>query len=175
MPHADFVHLRVHTAYSLSAGAIKVKDLVKLAKKAAMPAVAMTDTGNLFGALELATAAAEVGVQPIVGCELPLRRADGPESRPGRPMLPPKPERIVLLAQSEAGYRNLLKLVSEAYLATEGSEEPQIALDRLRDRAEGLLALTGGAAGPIGRMLSEGQAPLAEATLDTLRSLFPGR
>ena len=175
MPHADFVHLRVHTAYSLSAGAIKVKDLVKLAKKAAMPAVAMTDTGNLFGALELAMAATDSGVQPVVGCELPIRRVGGQESRPGRPMLPPKPERIVLLAQSEAGYRNLLKLVSEAYLATEGTEEPQIALDRLGGRTDGLLALTGGPEGPIGRALAEGQGPLAEATLATMKSLFPGR
>ena len=76
MAHADFIHLRTHSAYSLSAGAIKVKALVELAKKNAMPAVAITDIGNLFGSLEFSMAAATLGVQPIVGCELGLRRAD---------------------------------------------------------------------------------------------------
>src|SRR3954468_16637819 len=151
MPHADFVHLHVHTAYSLSAGAIKVKDLVKLAKKSEMPAVAMTDTCNLFGALEFSLAAIDSGVQPVVGCELPLRRVDTGEARPGRPVLAPRPERIVLLAQSGEGYQNLLKLVSEAYLETEGAEEPQIALEQLEGRSDGLLCLTGGPAGPVGR------------------------
>src|SRR5258707_15680565 len=77
MPHADFVHLRAHSAYSLSAGAIKVKELVGLAKKHGMPALAITDTGNLFGALEFAQAASEAGIQPIIGCELGLRRGGG--------------------------------------------------------------------------------------------------
>src|SRR5580700_11987852 len=72
MPLADFIHLRVHTAYSLSAGAIKVKELVGLCKSNKMPAVAITDSGNLFGALEFATACAEAGVQPIIGCEIAL-------------------------------------------------------------------------------------------------------
>ena len=75
MPPADFVHLRAHSAYSLSAGAIKVKELVGLCKKHGMPALAITDRGNLFGALEFAQAAGEAGVQPIIGCELGLRRA----------------------------------------------------------------------------------------------------
>ena len=73
MPHADFVHLRVHSAYSLSEGAIKVKELVGLCKSDQMPAVAVTDTGNLFGALEFATAAADAGVQPILGCQVWVR------------------------------------------------------------------------------------------------------
>src|SRR5579863_6679309 len=102
MPHADFIHLRTHSAYSLSAGAIKVKALVDLAKKNAMNAVAMTDAGTLFGALEFAIAAAESGVQPIIGCELGLRRADVDnirlDARIG-PALPP--DQIVLLVQSE--------------------------------------------------------------------------
>ena len=76
MAHADFVHLRVHSAYSLSAGAIKVKQLVGLCKQQKMPAVAITDTGNLFGALEFAQACIDAGVQPVVGCELALRRAE---------------------------------------------------------------------------------------------------
>ena len=85
MPLADFIHLRVHTAYSLSAGAIKIKELVGLCRAAAMPAVAITDTSNLFGALEFATACADAGIQPIIGCEIALApRGDGEGPRPGR-------------------------------------------------------------------------------------------
>jgi len=74
---ADFIHLRVHTAYSLSAGAIKIKELVALCKTNKMPAVAITDTGNLFGALQFSMACAEAGVQPIIGCDLAIRRGEG--------------------------------------------------------------------------------------------------
>ena len=74
MPLADFVHLRTHSAYSLSSGAIKIKELVRLCRAEAMPAVAITDSGNLFGALEFATACAEAGVQPIIGIEIALAR-----------------------------------------------------------------------------------------------------
>ena len=70
MALADFIHLRVHSAYSLSEGAIKIKQLVELCRRQAMPAVAATDTGNLFGAFQFAQAAAEAGIQPIIGCQL---------------------------------------------------------------------------------------------------------
>ena len=126
MPHADFVHLRVHSAYSLSAGAIKVKALVALAARHAMPAVAMSDSGNLFGALEFSLAAADAGVQPIIGCILGLRRAEGEGRVGGKTLSAPMPDSILLLVQNEAGYRNLLKLVSKSYLETEGGEPPQI-------------------------------------------------
>src|SRR6185437_10989229 len=157
MPHADFIHLRTHSAYSLSAGAITVKALVELAKKNAMPAVAMTDTGNLFGALEFAMAAAESGVQPIVGCELGLRRADTENVRLAArmgPALPPDP--IVVLVQSETGYRNLLALVSRSFLETTGGEAPQLDIAALEGRSDGMLALTGGPNGPVGRLLLDG-------------------
>src|SRR5690348_14255248 len=125
MAHADFVHLRVHSAYSLSSGAIKIKDLVALCRSMAMPAVAVADSGNLFGALEFAMAASEAGVQPIVGCELSIRRSDGEggnrATRIG-PALPP--DSVVLLAQSEAGYRNILKPVSRSHLGTAPAEAP---------------------------------------------------
>src|ERR1700683_3291743 len=104
MPLADFIHLRVHTAYSLSAGAIKVKELVGLCKANKMPAVAITDSGNLFGALEFATACAEAGVQPIIGCEIALvahEVGDGSRAECEQ-------ERVVALVQSEISYCNLL-------------------------------------------------------------------
>ena len=83
MPFADFVHLRVHTAYSLSAGAIPIKQLVAMCLAERMPAVAVTDTGNLFGALEVATSCAAAGIQPIIGCEIALARNGAPEERAG--------------------------------------------------------------------------------------------
>ncbi|HET7594642.1 MAG TPA: PHP domain-containing protein, partial [Stellaceae bacterium] len=173
MAHADFVHLRAHSAYSLSAGAIKVKELVGLCKKHGMPALALTDAGNLFGALEFAQAASEAGVQPIIGCELGLRReGDGRAVRVGPA---PPPDSVVLLAQSEQGYRNLLKLVSKSFLETEGGEPPQLDIAALEGLSDGLLLLTGGPAGPVGRLLLEGQGPAAEAMLFRLAALFPGR
>jgi DNA polymerase III subunit alpha len=174
MPLADFVHLRVHTAYSLSAGAIRVKELVGLCQAERMPAVAVTDTGNLFGALEVATTCAGAGIQPIIGCEIALARNGAPEgSRPGQGLA--QPERIVLLAQNEAGYRNLLDLVSRSYLAGEVPSDPAITRSDLARAGEGLICLAGGPRGPIGRLLAEGQAGAAEAALTELAGLFPNR
>src|SRR5258708_10287337 len=173
MPHADFVHLRAHSAYSLAAGEIKVNELFGMCKKHGMPAPAITDTGNLFGALEFAQAASEAVIQPIIGCELGLRReSDGRAVRIGPA---PPPDAVVLLAQNERGYRNLLKLVSKSFLETDGGEPPQLDIAALDGSSDGLLLLTGGPAGPVGRLLLEGQVPAAEALLARLAALFPGR
>ena len=174
MTLADFVHLRVHTAYSLSAGAIPIKELVAMCRAERMPAVAVTDTGNLFGALEVATTCSAAGIQPIIGCEIALARnwtADG--SRPERAL--PEPDRIVLLAQNEAGYHNLLELVSRSYLSGEVPTEPVITHSDLEQASEGLLCLAGGPRGPVGRLLAEGQDEAAEAALTELAGLFPNR
>jgi DNA polymerase III subunit alpha len=170
--HADFIHLRVHTAYSLSEGAIKIKQLVKLCDKMAMPAVAIADTGNLFGALEFSSACADAGIQPIVGVQLAIRREDGPPSKDGRR---PEPDWVVLLCQNETGYLHLLKLVSKAFLETDAGETPQVSLHDLETRSDGLLLLTGGPAGPVGRLLAEGQADKAEIMLVRLARAFAGR
>src|SRR5437868_9894245 len=108
MSHADFIHLAVHSAYSLSEGAMKTKALIEAAKREAMPALGVADTGNLFGALEFALAAADAGIQPIVGCRLAIRRGDG-GMRGGRPAAP---DRLVLIAQNDKGWLNLMHLVS---------------------------------------------------------------
>ena len=171
MPHAEFVHLRVHSAYSLSRGALSVKDLVQRCRSERMPAVAVTDTGNLFGALEFSQAAAGAGIQPIVGCDIGIRR----DAAPTRPGLVPSPDRVALLAQDAEGYANLLKLVSHSYMATGGHEEPQIDLEDLEAHAGGLILLTGGPAGPVGRLLLEGQTEAAEALLLRLAGAFAGR
>ncbi len=142
MPLADFVHLRTHTAYSLSAGAIKIDELVQLCRAEAMPAVAITDSGNLFGALEFATACAEAGIQPIIGVEIAL----APEAKNGAKNgngersqrlangngNGAEPDRIVLLVQSEVGYRNLMRLTSHAFLDGEAGAEPALTLGRPR-------------------------------------------
>ncbi|HRQ81570.1 MAG TPA: PHP domain-containing protein, partial [Azospirillaceae bacterium] len=175
MPYADFVHLRVHSAYSLSEGAIKIKDLVKLAAKNHMPAVAVTDTGNLFGALEFAMAALEVGVQPIIGTVLGVTRVtSGAVKTAGAGKLAP-PDQLVLLCQNETGYRNLMKLVSKAFLESDPAAGPQIPISALEGASDGLIALTGGAQGAVGRLLSENQDDAANSCLDKLASLFPGR
>jgi DNA polymerase-3 subunit alpha len=174
MPLADFVHLRVHTAYSLSAGAIRVKELAALCKAERMPAVAITDTGNLFGALEFATTCSGAGVQPIIGCEVALERSDCEGgSRLGRAVS--EPDRVVLLVQSEIGYRNLLELVSQSHLAGETPAEPAISRFDLTRTNAGLLCLAGGPNGPVGRLLAEGQADAAEAVLTELAVAFPNR
>ncbi len=171
MPHADFVHLRVHSAYSLSEGAIKIKQLVELCKREKMPAVAITDTGNLFAAMEFSLAAADAGIQPILGCQLAIRRVDE-GMRGGKA---PAPDTIVLLVQNQVGYANLSKLVSKAYLETESGETPQVTQEVLEQHADGLIALTAGPSGTVGRLLLEGRAVQAEATLLRLAQAFPGR
>ena len=174
MPLADFVHLRVHSAYSLSAGAIRINELAGLCKAERMPAVAITESGNLFGALEFATTLTAAGVQPIIGCEIALERSNaGATKRLGRAAA--EPDRIVLLVQDETGYRNLLQLVTRSYLAGETPGEPAISGSDLTDAAKGLICLTGGTKGPVGGLLSEGQGEAAEAVLSSLAAAFPNR
>ena len=170
MPHADFVHLRVHTAYSLSEGAIKIPELAGLCARERMPAVAITDTGNLFGVLEFSTACAEEGVQPIVGCQIALTNSDT-SSNGG----PSAPDQLVLLVQDEDGYSNILKLISGAFLGSERGQVPQIDIDTLAERNSGLIALTGGAMGPVGRRLANGQTEAAETSLLELQEVFQDR
>jgi DNA polymerase-3 subunit alpha len=176
MAHADFIHLRLHSAYSLSAGAIKLKELPYLCKKQGMPAVAVTDTGNMFGALEFATACSGDGIQPIIGCELGIRAPEFERTGVTRAQHGGRePEPLVLLAQSEEGYFNLVKLVSKSYMETEGDEPPQIHLKDLATLSAGLICLTGGPGGPIGKPLLAHRAAAAEAVLLDLQAIFPGR
>jgi DNA polymerase III subunit alpha len=166
MPHADFVHLRVHSAYSLSEGAIKTEKIPVLAREARMPAVAITDTANLFGALEFSQACAAKGIQPIIGCQIALTRSDNPR-------LPPEP--IVLLAQNAAGLDNLQRLSSNGFLETDPGLRPQLGLDAIAARASGLILLTGGATGPLARLLAEGQKSEAERLMARFTEAFPDR
>ncbi|MCW1951554.1 MAG: DNA polymerase III subunit alpha [Octadecabacter sp.] len=169
MADPRFIHLRTHTEYSLLEGAVPVKSLSGLAAKAGMPAVAVTDTNNLFCALEFSEYAAKAGVQPIIGCQVDLGMGS---AEPGRRSEPPAP--LVFLAQNEAGYLNLMKLNSSAYLDANG-ELPQVSLDDLTKHSDGLICLSGGPDGPIGRLLRAGQRPAAEALMAQLATIFPDR
>ncbi|SDE46891.1 DNA polymerase III subunit alpha [Rhodospira trueperi] len=177
MAHADFVHLRVHTAYSMSEGAIQVKDLVRRCADMAMPAVAITDTGNVFGALEFSVACADAGVQPIVGCQVAVRNTDEPRRRGAgmRDMRRPDPDPVVLLAQTDTGLTHLQTLLSKAFLETPSGERPQVSLEDLELLNEGLILLTGGVGGPVGRLLLEDRADDAAAMLARMAAAFPGR
>ena len=164
-----FIHLRVHTEHSLLEGAVPVKKLVKLCVEAQIPAVAVTDTNNLFAALEFSVTAAEAGLQPIIGCQISLAHdiaAAGEKPRLAAP--------VVLLAQNEAGYLNLMKLNSCLYI-DKGGALPQVTVNELQSHSAGLICLTGGSDGPIGRFLRAGQGPKARALMQQLAAAFPNR
>jgi DNA polymerase-3 subunit alpha len=171
MSHADFVHLRVHSAYSLAEGAIRLGELAELCARYGMPAVGVTDTNNMFGALEFSLAARGAGVQPIAGCQLSV----GAEAARSPNAAAVAPDQLVLLVQNETGYQNLLALTSRAFLETEPHEQSHVTLDDLRRNSDGLIALTGGPHGAVGRLLGEGQTSAAEAMLKALADIFPGR
>ncbi len=164
-----FIHLRVHTEYSLLEGAVRLKKLPGLCADAQMPAVAVTDTNNMFAALEFAVTASGAGIQPIMGCQIDLeflKPAPGERAKP--------PAGLVLLAQNEQGYENLMKLNSQLYLRGDG-QLPHVTLDDLMSHADGIICLTGGPDGPVGRLLQAGQRPAAEALMGQLTAAFGDR
>jgi DNA polymerase-3 subunit alpha len=173
MPHADFVHLRVHSPYSLSEGAVRIKDMVKLCRGLGMPAIAITDTDNLFGALEFSKTLSAEGIQPIIGCQIGLRpEAETPRVNGRQESRAPS---VVLLAKSEEGYRNILKLLRMAYLDTGEAEEPHVTLEQVCALNGGLILLTGGAGGPVGQLLAAGRKDDAEALFVRLLKVFEDR
>ncbi len=173
MALADFIHLKVRSAYSLTEGANKVDKVVALAKEQAMPAVAITDRGNLFGALEFAQYASKAGIQPIIGCDLAIRREE--ESGVASNSKIVLVDWLALLVQSEAGYLNLMRLVSRAHLEFKTGSIAALPLLELEGHTEGLLAMTGSTGSTVGRMLGGGQGPAAAHQLDRLHKLFGDR
>ncbi|MCP4381624.1 MAG: DNA polymerase III subunit alpha, partial [Hyphomicrobiales bacterium] len=169
-----FVHLRVHSAFSLLEGALPLKDVVKLAAADRMPAIGVSDSGNLFGALEFCQTSAEAGVQPIVGCQVAFDFGHMAET--GRTAGGTQIGRlcdIVLIAATEAGYWNLVRLVSASFMDTDGHDRPHLSIRQLAEASDGLIALTGGPGGPVDQALAVGQADVAAARLDQLANLFP--
>jgi DNA polymerase-3 subunit alpha len=174
------VHLKVHSAYSLLEGAITISKLAKLVAGQGFPAVALTDTGNLFGALEFSEKVAAVGVQPIIGCSLQVQFGDGAEIcasarvNPGQVRLHPAGT-IALLACNAAGYQNMMKLATCAFFDPPAEEVPHIHARRLAEFGEGLIVLTGGPEGPIDKALREGQQDDALTRLVYLQQTFGDR
>ncbi|HZR62346.1 MAG TPA: DNA polymerase III subunit alpha [Xanthobacteraceae bacterium] len=173
-----FVHLHVHSSYSLLEGALTIARLAELAKKDRQPALALTDTDNMFGALEFSEKMAGSGIQPIVGCALAVDFADqekrGGVAGNGGGVGQSFP-RLVLLAAREEGYRRLMRLCSRAYLETEPHERPHIRLDWLDGETAGLIALSGGPSGALDLALAGGQQTLAAARCEMLQRLFGDR
>lgn len=167
--HPRFIHLRSHSEYSLLEGALRLKKLPELCRKAEMPALALTDTNNMFAALEFSVAMSGAGVQPILGCQTDLSYV---EARPGEK--PPLPAPLVLLAQSEGGYENLMKLNSCLYV-DKGGALPQVTVDQLETYSADVICLTGGPEGPVGKLLQAGQRPAAEALMTRLHQILGDR
>ncbi|HWE45269.1 MAG TPA: DNA polymerase III subunit alpha [Caulobacteraceae bacterium] len=167
MSAEGFVHLRVRSAYSLLEGAIKADKIGKLAAAAAMPAVAIADRADLFGALEFSQACKDAGVQPVIGCALPVVGLAAQERYTRAPTL-------VVLAQSEAGWLNLMTLSSLAYLEPAG-DEPSVTWETLAQHAEGLILLSGGPDGPVDPLFAAGQKKEAWAALQAMEQVFGDR
>ncbi|WP_417280009.1 DNA polymerase III subunit alpha [Celeribacter sp.] len=169
MSTPTFIHLRVHTEYSLLEGAMRLKKLSGMVTDMNMPAVAVTDTNNLFCALEFSEYAKGAGVQPIIGCQVDVAYH---EAAPGERQKSPAP--VVLLAQNETGYEHLMKLNSCLYVDKhEGI--PQVTIEELERYSGGLICLTGGSDGPVGRMIRENHEPQARALLERLKAIYPNR
>src|SRR6266851_2767922 len=171
--NAGFVHLHIHSAYSLLKGSIKIQKLAELAKADRQPALALTDTDNMFGALEFSDKMAGYGIQPIIGCELAVDFGD--QDPNARNALAAGPARIVLLAARERGYRSLMRLNSRAFLETPIHQAPHIKSEWLQGEAEDLIALTGGPEGPISLAINADHLGLAATRCDRLASLFGDR
>ncbi|MDO4975551.1 MAG: PHP domain-containing protein, partial [Alphaproteobacteria bacterium] len=153
-----FIHLRVHTAYSLCEGAVKIPNLIHTCEENNIPAVAITDTNNMFGAFEFATKCSSSGIQPIMGLTVDLK-LEGFISK------------IVLLAKNEQGYKNLMKLMTCYYIENKELIR-SISLDNLKKYSEGLIILSGGANGPAGQLFLNGNKETSAGFLSNLNTIF---
>ena len=164
-----YIHLRVHTEYSLLEGATRLKKLPELCKANDMPAIALTETNNLFSALEFSVLFKDNGLQPIIGCQIDFRFTDMGSERRARTTAP-----IVLLAKDELGYKNLMKLSSEMYVQND-DEKVEISIETLERHADGLICLTGGSRGPLGQLILAAQDKAARDLLLKFQNIFSDR
>ena len=160
-----FIHLRIHSEYSLVDGVVRIKPLIKTLSDRNAPAVALTDQSNLFAMVKFYRAAMSAGIKPIIGVDVWLRPAVETE----------KPSRMVLLCQNSEGYLNITQLISRAYLEGQHGGIPMIEVDWLRESNAGIIALSGGREGDVGRALLSGNQMQAEALLKAWHSIFPDR
>ena len=161
----QFVHLRVHSEYSIVDGLIRVKALAKRVADLNMPAVALTDLNNFYALIKFQKAATGAGIKPIFGSDLLVRDDDDPDQT----------SVLCLLAQNQTGYRNLTELISRAYL--EGQYQGRAYVNRswVEQASEGLIALSGGREGDVGQLLMAGKPQAAAASLARWLGVFPDR
>jgi len=165
MSSAGFVHLSLHSEYSLTDSVLRVDELVDAVRAAGMPAVAVTDAGNLFALVKFYQAAQAAGIKPIAGADITLwDQADGSAA-----------SRLLLLCQDRGGYLNLCRLLSRAYVDGQRAGRPGVLRDWLVGHSEGLIALSGGLAGDVGQALASGATDRAAQLLADWQVLFPGR
>ncbi|WP_295806431.1 DNA polymerase III subunit alpha [uncultured Nitratireductor sp.] len=176
-PERPFIHLKVHSAYSLLEGALPLGKVIGHALKDEAPAIAVTDTNNLFGALEFAQKASKEGLQPIVGCQLDCAFEDAlSESRRGSARKSgPQYDPLLLIAATEAGYTNLVRLVSRSYLENEPGAATHISTEWLSELSDGIICLSGGPRGPVGAALKAERPEVAERRLLFLKACFGNR
>ena len=157
-----FVHLRLHTEFSISDGLVAIEPLIASLREARMPAVAVTDLANLFSLIKFYQASRRAGIKPICGCDLRVIDEESGHA-----------SRLALLVRNEIGYRNLINLISDLYVANEPGAEIQVGKRRLADCSEGLIALSGAQQSDIAAALLAGERDLARRLLESWREVFP--
>jgi DNA polymerase-3 subunit alpha len=169
-----FIALRNHTTFSLCKGAIKIPDLIEAAKAAKMPALGICDSQNLFAALEFSSACKKAGIQPILGCEMFLKLPDD-QNRKNLSNLDIENSlvKLPLIARNNEGYENLMYLVSHSFLYRQSGISPHIDFELLKKNSAGLIALSGGASGFVGKLLAESQEKKLEEFLTQFLEIFP--
>ncbi len=165
MSEPVFVHLRCHSEYSVVDGMVRIGDYVKRAVKDAMPALALTDLSNLFGAVKFYSAARGKGIKPLIGADLWL------ENEANRD----QPSRILMLCQNHAGYLRLCELLTQAYLENQHRGRAEIKREWLAEKNDGLILLSGGMSGEVGQALLQGNMALAQTLAQQWQALFPDR
>jgi DNA polymerase-3 subunit alpha len=171
MTQKKFIHLRVHSDYSLLQSTLKLKEIIGLTQEEEMPAVAVTDLGNLFGALEFSQMASKANIQPIIGTELLIKRPRTGQIETEKNIY----DTLVLLVQNDVGYKHLIKLVSHSHLSVKEQEEPHITLEQLEKHNQGLICLTASVQGALTKLFLSDNKADARAYITQLKALFPNR
>jgi len=162
----SFIHLRNHSSFSLSEGAIKLAKLPELAKKHSMPAIGLTDTNNLFASLAFSQECSKAGIQPLIGTTAQLVHTRESNSEKGS---------LILFAQNSQGYANLMKLSSRAFVEALPDQGPVITLDEIGEFGQGIIALTGGSSGLLAKYIRDKRDAEAEKLLNILHETFNNR
>ena len=165
MPQPSFIHLRVHSEYSIADGIVRIPEAVSAAKRDSMPALALTDLNNVFGLIKFYQEARKNGIKPIIGCDVFI---SNPSERD-------QPFRLLLLCQSNAGYLQLCDLLTRAYRENQYRGRPELNREWLREGTEGLIALSGAHFGEVGTTLLNGNKSAARQLAQEYAGLFPGR